>query len=473
MYLEPLPTKLHVVNTFGRQALPMVWDFAEGNPFANSSGNYIRMVELICKVLAKVPAEGGSEVFQRDARHAVETSFVYSTDPPYYDNIGYADLSDFFYVWLRRILSSSYSELLSTLLVPKSSELVATPYRFNGNKSEAQEFFESGFGNAMDRIRSSQNSEFPLAVYYAFKQSETGVEEENSDAVIASTGWETMLEGLLRAQFQITGTWPMRTERAGGFRNKDQNALASSIVLVCRPRPDSAPITTRKDFLSFLKRELSPAIRVLQKENIPAVDLQQAAIGPGMAIFSRYKKVVESDGNPMRVRVALGLINQALDELLSEQESDYDAETRWALAWFEQYQFNEGPFGDANTLANAKALSVEGMKQAGIVASGGSKVRLLKRSELAADWDPSADSRITVWEVTQQLIRVLDTKGQDAARELAGKVGGLAEIARELAYRLYTLCERKGWAGEAGYYNSLVVAWPAIRTQEFTLSGQA
>lgn len=295
----------------------------------------------------------------------------------------------------------------------------------------------------------------------------------NGMASLASTGWETMLEGLLKAEFQVTGTWPMRSELQTRNISRGTNALASSIVLACRPRLQSAPLTTRKDFLAALQRELGPAIRILQQENIPAVDLQQAAIGPGMGIFSRYKRVVESDGSPMKVRTALGLINQALDEVLSEQESDYDPETRWALTWFEQNQFQEGPFGDANTLANAKALSVEGMQHAGIVSSRAGKVRLLKREELSGDWDPSTDLRVTVWEVTQQLIRILDNKGQDAARELAAKVGGMAETARKLAYRLYTLCERRGWAEEAGYYNALVVAWPAIRTNEFALTGQA
>ncbi|MGA8597599.1 MAG: hypothetical protein WB676_23025, partial [Bryobacteraceae bacterium] len=335
-------------------------------------------------------------------------------------------------------------------------------------------FFEQGFRRAFTQMRASQNHEYPLTVFYAFKQAENNSEDdgESPNIVVASTGWETMLEGLMAAEFQLTGTWPIRSERGTRMRSIASNALASSILLVCRPRPASAPLTTRKDFLAALKRELGPAIRILQKENIPAVDLQQAAIGPGMAIFSRYKKVIESDGSAMRVRVALGLINQALDEVLSEQENDYDSETRWALAWFEQNQFNEGLFGDANTLANAKALSVEGMREAGILSSRAGKVRLLKREELPEDWDPSLDSRVTVWGVTQQLIRILETKGQEAARELASRVGGMAETARELAYRLYTLCERKGWAEEAGYYNSLVVAWPAIRSQEFVLTGE-
>jgi putative DNA methylase len=460
-------------NTFARQAIPMTWDFAELNVLLDGTGSFNGAVEWTAESLDGVPVKGFGSALQLDAVASDSSGRVVSTDPPYYDNIGYADLSDFFYVWLRRSLSAIHPDLFSTLLVPKAQELVATPYRFDGSRGKAQQFFEAGFGKAMERIRYGQNREFPLTVFYAFKQSETDGDSEEEKGSTASTGWETMLEGLLRADFQITGTWPMRSELSNRPIASGTNALASSIVLVCRSRPESASMTTRKDFLNALKRELGPAIRILQKENIPAVDLQQAAIGPGMAIFSRFRKVIESDGTPMRVRVALGLINQALDEVLSEQESDYDAETRWALAWFEQNQFNEGLFGDANTLANAKAIGVDGMVEAGIVSSRAGKVRLLKRDELPESWDPSTDSRITVWEVTQHLIRVLDTKGQDAARELSEKVGGLAEIARELAYRLYTLCERKGWADEAGYYNSLVVAWPAIRAQEFTLSGQA
>jgi putative DNA methylase len=410
-------------------------------------------------------------VKQLDATAINEKGFVFSTDPPYYDNIGYADLSDFFYLWLRRVLFPIYPDLFSTLMVPKAEELIATPHRFDGSKEKAQEFFESGFAKAMHQIRIGQSSEYPFTIFYAFKQSESQEESENGDgAVVASTGWETMLEGLLRAGFQITGTWPMRTERPTGMKSAI-NALASSVVLVCRPRPETAQLTTRKDFIVSLKRELGPAIRTLQLGNIAPVDLQQAAIGPGMGIFSRYRKVIESDGGAMKVRTALGLINQALDEVLSEQESDYDPETRWALSWFEQNQFNEGAFGDANVLASAKALSVEGMQHAGLILARAGKVRLLRREELPSNWSASEDKHLTVWKVTQHLIHTLATKGQDASRVLALELGGMADVARELAYRLYTLCERKGWAEEAGFYNALVIAWPAIRSREFTLTG--
>jgi putative DNA methylase len=460
--------------TFGRQALPMTWDYAEAGIFADAAGDYGRCVGAVCEVIERLQSFGPASVSQLDASAETErrNPVVVSTDPPYYDNIGYADLSDFFYVWLRRSLFSIYPELFSTLLVPKAQELIATPFRFEGSKDKAREFFESGFGKAMGQIRRCQDANYPITVFYAFKQSETEEDtDEDATTSIASTGWETMLEGLLAADLQITGTWPMRSELASRNVGRDTNALASSIVLACRPRPVTAQLTTRKDFLASLKRELAPAIRTLQLGNIAPVDLQQAAIGPGMAIFSRYSRVIESDGSPMRVRVALGLINQALDEVLSEQESDYDPETRWALTWFEQNQFNEGAFGDANVLASAKALSVEGMQNAGLLLARAGKVRLLRREELPTSWHPSTDKHLTVWKVTQQLIQTLATQGQDDAAGLAIRLGGMADAARELAYRLYTLCERKGWAEEAGFYNALVIAWPAIRSQEFTLTG--
>ncbi len=459
--------------TFARQAIPMTWDYAEANPFGVVGGSFQMFADKIVDAISHTPAKGIAEAGQLDATVEDERQVLFSSDPPYYDNIGYADLSDFFYVWLRRSLHGLYPQLMSTLLVPKKQELIATPYRFEGGKDEAKDFFEDGFGKAMRRVRSGQHPDYPVTIYYAFKQSESqDDDEDDSSNATASTGWETMLEGLFSAGFQVTGTWPMRTEGAGRMIAKGTNALASSIVLVCRPRPDDAPLTTRKDFLGTLKRELGPAIRTLQQGNIAPVDLQQAAIGPGMGIFSRYSKVMESDGRPMGVRTALGLINAALDEVLSEQESDYDRETRWALVWFEERMYDTGEYGRAEVLANAKGVSVRGVEEAGILSSHGGKVRLLERKELDPQWNPATDNRITVWEVTQHLIYRLDQKGQDAAAELVSRVGGLAETARELAYRLYTLCERKGWAEEAGYYNALVVAWPAIRGREFTLTGE-
>lgn len=459
--------------TFGRQALPMSWDFTEANVFADAAGDFQRCVGSLTEVLDALPARGKGKVFQIDATAVVGPGrpAMFSTDPPYYDNIGYADLSDFFYVWMRRSLAALYPEVFGTLLVPKKQELVADPYRFEGSRAAAQAFFEEGFGRAFGRIRLGQDSAFPLTVYYAFKQSESDSGADDGDvAGQASTGWETMLEGLLLAGFQVTGTWPMRSELGTRNVGRGTNALASSIVLACRPRPETAPITTRKDFLDSLKRELPRALRDLQKGNIAPVDLAQAAIGPGMAVFSRYKRVLETDGSPMRVRTALALINQCLDEVLSEQESEFDPDTRWALAWFEQHQFDEGLYGEAEVLATAKALSIAGLAEAGILYSRVGKVRLLRREELPEDWDPAADTRLTVWEVTQQLIHRLDKHGEAGAADLKAKIGGMAEIARDLAYRLYTLCERKGWAEEAGYYNSLVVAWPSMASEPFELN---
>jgi putative DNA methylase len=361
--------------------------------------------------------------------------------------------------------------LFSTLLVPKKQELVATPFR-HGGKDEAQKFFEEGFGRTIAQMRADHDAAYPATIFYAFKQAEVESDDEDeSSSAVASTGWETMLEGLLKAGFQIDGTWPMRSERTARSVAIGTNALASSIVLVCRPRLESAPITTRKDFLAALKRELPTAVRTLQLGNIAPVDLQQASIGPGMAVFSRYQRVLETDGTPMKVRTALALINHTLDEALTEQESDFDPDTRFALSWFEQYQFDEGKYGQAEVLATAKAISVQGLDAAGIARVRAGNVRLLKRSELSDAWDPSADSRLTVWEATQHLIRALE-QGVDKAADLAARMGGLAETARELAYRLYTVCERKGWAEEAQAYNGLVVSWPDIRKQaeEFALS---
>jgi putative DNA methylase len=457
-------------NTFGRQAIPMTWDFAEGNPFSDSTGNWTSCIDWTWKSLEAAPATGISGIVRQLDATTVSESALFSTDPPYYDNIGYADLSDFFYLWLRRSIGAIYPDVCSTLLVPKKQELVATPYRFEGSRQRAQEFFKQGFGKAFTQIRLSQKEGFPMTVYYAFKQSETDEDTEGKTALThASTGWETMLEGLLHAGFQVTGTWPLRSELSNRMIASGTNALASSIVLACRPRPDSASITTRKDFLVSLKRELPSALRNLQKGNIAPVDLAQAAIGPGMGVFSRYQKVLETDGSSMRVRTALALINQGLDEVLSEFESEFDPDTRWALAWFEQHQFDEGLYGEAEVLATAKALSISHLAEVGLLHSRAGKVRLLRRNELSDNWEPSAISRLTVWEVTQHLIRCLDQKSEQETANLKAKIGGMAEIARDLAYRLYTLCERKGWAEEAGYYNSLVVAWPSMASEAFEL----
>jgi putative DNA methylase len=455
---------------FARQAIPMVWDYAEGNPLGDSSGSWNVLLQNLMhsfvSALFDFPRYTRGIARQADARRFSEQiSPIISTDPPYYDNIAYADLSDFFYVWLRRPLRSIYSELFSTMAVPKNEELVATSYRFNGNKQDAEKFFEDGLRQTFHNLRQNAIISYPITVYYAFKQSESENDKDLSSPIKgrASTGWETMLAGLIESGFEITGTWPMRTEMSSRMVGQGTNALASSIVLVCRTKPQDAPTATRRDFLASLKHELPQALRKLQHGSIAPVDLAQAAIGPGMAVFSRYTQVLEADGSPMSVRTALALINQALDEFLSEQEGEYDADTRWALAWYEQYGFNEGPYGVAETLSKAKNTSVGGLAEAGVLVARAGKVRLLSRTELKEDWNPTQDKRPTAWEAVQYLIRALDTHGEQGAALLLSRLGGLGEVARDLAYRLYTICERKGWAQDALGYNMLVVAWPRLK----------
>jgi putative DNA methylase len=451
-------------NTFARQAIPMTWDFAEANPMSDSTGNFNGAIDWIVQVIKKSSCSAQGKVIQLDATAQRNgESRLISTDPPYYDNIGYADLADFFYVWLRCSLNPLYPDIFSTLLVPKAPELVATPYRFGGDKEKAQSFFEEGLGKAFTRMNEMACTDYPLTVYYAFKQAETEEsDDEEGNTVISSTGWETMLEGLIKSDFSIDGTWPMRSELSNRMVASGTNALASSIVLVCRPRPSNAPKATRRQFLNELKSDLPRALKLLQQGNIAPVDLAQASIGPGMAIFSKYTAVLESNGSPMPVRTALQLINQILDEFLTEQEGEFDSDTRWALTWFEQYQFNQGQYGDAETLSKAKNTSVQGMVEAGILEAKAGKVRLLKREDLKADWNPETDARTPVWEVAQQLIHALDQKGETGAAQLLAKLGTDATLARELAYRLYNLCDRKGWTQEGIAYNSLVTSWSEI-----------
>ncbi len=476
--------------TFSRQALPMTWDFAEGNAFSDSTGNFKRQVDLLAEVVdTTLPANSrGIGAVLDAATQDLSADRVVSADPPYYDNISYADLSDFFYVWLRRSLKPVFPDLFATLTVPKAEELVATPYR-HGSKEKAEAFFLDGMTKAMHRLADQAHPAFPVTIYYAFKQAETQSAEGTS-----STGWETFLDAVIRAGFAISGTWPMRTELSNRMIGSGTNALASSIILVCRRHAANASVATRREFLDALKgpspeerkhladelmgkaasaerreeiRErlegnLRSALAHLQRENIAPVDLAQAAIGPGMAIYTRYAKVLDAEGKPLSVRDALALINQSLDEALAEQEGDFDADSRFAVAWFEEQGFAEGEFGVADVLARAKNTSVEGMKDAGILASSRGKVRLFKPNELPEDWDPSTDARLTAWEMVHQLIRTLETAGEGAAASVVGKLGGKAEAARELAYRLYTICERKKRAAEALSYNGLVQSWPEI-----------
>lgn len=449
------------LHLFSRHAVPMTWDFAEANPLSSSSGSWLVVSRGLDRGLESTVVDVGSNssggTHNLDATtQALSLHKVVSTDPPYYDNVGYADLSDFFYIWLRCSQRTTFPNLFATLAVPKAEELVATPYR-HGSKGKAEEFFLSGMTEAMRRLSEQAHAAFPVTIYYAFKQSES-----RRDLGTSSTGWEMFLDAVIRAGFGITGTWPMRTERKERAVGQGTNALASSIVLVCRPRAKDAPIATRGQFVSQLKAELPIALRHLQQGNIAPVDLAQAAIGPGMAVYTRFARVLDAAGKPIPVREALALINETLDEVLAEQEGDFDADSRWALAWFEQHAFDEGEYGTAEMLSKAKNTSVGGLVDAGILVSKGGKVRLLAPAELPVDWDPNTDPRLTAWEVVHHLIRVLEADGEGKAATLVAKLGGRAEIARELAYRLYTICERKKRAQEALAYNGLVQSWPEI-----------
>jgi putative DNA methylase len=448
----------NVQQVFGMQALRMTWDFVEGNPFSDSTGNFRGQIDYFTKVLdTSCPAAGRGVVIHADAhKQSVSLGKVVSTDPPYYDNVPYADLSDFFYVWLRRQLREVFPDLFATLAVPKAEELVAFAYRHSAGKLGAEAFFLGGMTQAMNRLVEQSHPAFPVTIYYAFRQAEV-----ESDAGTASTGWETFLDAVNKAGFATSGTWPVRTEYTGNLKTK-RNALASSIVLVCRKREATAPTATRREFVAALKSELPVALRHLREGNIAPVDLAQAAIGPGMAVYTRYAKVLDAEGKPLAVREALALINQTLDDTLAEQEGDFDSDSRFAIAWFEQHGFSEGDFGTADVLARAKVTSVDGLAEAGILESKRGKVRLLKPSELPSDWDPATDTRLTHWEIVHHLIRVLESSAEPAAAELVAKLGSKAETARELAYRLYTACERKKRAADALSYNALVQSFPEI-----------
>jgi putative DNA methylase len=450
-------------NTFGRQALPMVWDFAEGNPFSESSGNWLNNVEFGAMVVAKLPAIASGLATQSDAQsQTISLQKFVSTDPPYYDNIGYADLSDFFYVWLRQTLRQFLPSLFATMSVPKAEELVATAYR-HGSKESAEAFFLDGMTRAMAGLATQSNASAPLTIYYAFKQSDT-----DTNAGTGSTGWETFLEAVHRAGLQLSGTWPMRTEMGNRQIAAGNNALASSIVLVCRKRRADAPSISRREFIRELNGVLPEALDEMTKGSgderspVAPVDLSQAIIGPGMAVFSKYAAVLEADGSPMSVRTALQLINRFL------AEDDFDADTQFCLHWFEQHGWTEGAFGEALVLAQSKGTSPDAMKEAGVLQSGSGKVRLLKWAEYPTDWDPRTDTRTPVWEALHQLIRALKQGGESASGALLAALGGKAEAVRQLAYRLYTLCERLGQAEDARAYNELITSWTGIETAAST-----
>ena len=442
-----------LTQAYARQAIAMTWDFAEANPLSDAGGGFGITTDAIAKVLLRLNPSDSGYAYQQDAASNRRAGCVISTDPPYYNNIGYADLSDYFYVWLRKNLKPIFPEIYATLVVPKSEELVATPHR-HGNKEKAEAFFLSGMTRAIQNLAKLAHPAFPVTIYYAFKQSET-----TEDSGTSNTGWDTFLEAVIRSGFSITGTWPMRTELIGNLK-KIVNALASSIVLVCRKRAADAPTISRREFLRELNAVLPDALLDMTPGGVNSpvapVDLSQAIIGPGMAIFSQYAAVLEADGKAMSVRTALQLINRFLSE------DDFDHDTQFCLHWFEGEGWAEGKYGDADVLARAKGTSVGGLQSAGVVESGGGKLRLLRWAELPADWSPEKDNRIPIWESLHQLILALNQQGETAAGALLARMPTRAESMRALAYRLYTLCERKGWADDARSYNELITAWGNI-----------
>jgi putative DNA methylase len=461
-----------VMNLFSRQAIPMVWDFAEANILGDSVGAWSTCSDYVadCIEVLTARSEHLGHARQVDAATGANgiRNLLISTDPPYYDNISYAGLSDFFYIWLRRSVAKLYPDLFSTVLVPKIPELTASPERFDGDKQKAKEHFESGFRKAFASLCQNMDPRFPLTVYYAFKQDDEGSgdgeETEGGAGIDLTTGWETLLEALISSGFQITATWPVRASQKWRMVSMGTNALASYIVLACRPRLADAPQTDRRSFVIELKHELPAALKHLQQGNIAPVDLAQAAIGPGMAIYSRYSRILESSGNAMTVRTALSLINQTLTEVLSELEDEFDPDTRWAIPWFEQHGFGEGDFGDAELLSKAKVTSVAGLQQAHIIHSKAGKVRLLRPDELPRNWDPATDKRLTIWEMTHHLLRVYfhEKAGDMATANLLSKLGGKSDLARDLAYQLFHVCEKKKRSQEALAYNALVLGWPEI-----------
>lgn len=450
-------TRDSIRNTFGRQAIAMTWDYAETNPFSDSTGNWTSMLDWVWEVVEKLPASSSGFAVQADAQtQTISSGKIISTDPPYYDNIMYADLSDFFYAWMRHSLQSQYPDLFGTLATPKAEELVASPNRC-GSKDLAAEFFLTGMQQAMHNLAETSHPAFPVTIYYAFKQAETKGEDT------ASTGWETFLEAVIRSGFALTGTWPMRTELGNRMISNDSNALASSIVLVCRRRDADAPSISRRELIRELNRTLPDAIlRMTEEQNVTAVDLAQAAIGPGMAVYSKYNGILEADGRKMTVRSALLLINTVVSAYLDKDDDESDSDTRFCKTWFQQYGWNDGPFGEADILSRAKGTSVDGLAEAGVLISGGGKVRLLRYTEYPEDWDPSEDTRLPIWEGLHHLIKAHQTGGNTKAARLYSQLGSMTNPIYLLATRLYQMCEQKGKAEDALPYNELTASWQEI-----------
>ena len=443
---------------FGRNDLTMTWDFVETNPFGGSVGDWNQIVVTALRGLSYVdPVGPPSRVLQGDARTAtadLHHRCLIVTDPPYFSAIGYANLSDYFYLWIRRSLRDLYPGLFATLATPKAGELIAEPAR-HASRDDAKAYFIDGFTEVFGSIQDASREDLPIVFVYAYKEQEA---EQDSQV---SAGWEAMLEAVIRSGLGIVGTWPIHGTGSTRMRGLKSNALATYVALVCRPRGDSAPRISRRDFAALLRDELGPAVRILQQTAVAPVDLAQAVIGPGMAVFTRFSAVLEPEGSPMTVRSALLMINTELSEVLNEQESDFDPDTRWAVAWFELYQFQEAPSGVADQLARAKGTSVDGLERAGLIVTRGGTCRLIRRDELAEAYDPLSDIRSTIWEATQYLVKLVIEFGEEEAARLFSRLPNVYAV-RDLAYRLYALCEKKGWAEEAGTYNVLVASWPEV-----------
>jgi len=451
-------TRDGIRNTFGRQAIPIIWDYAEGNAFSNSSGCFDNALDWVVKVVEQLPAGKEGRVVQNDAQNDIGLrNIMVSTDPPYYDNIGYADLSDFFYVWLRPSLKQAYPDLFHTMLVPKTEELIANPFKFDGSKEKAKDFFEEGMVKAFEQVNNYVREDIPLTIYYAFKQS------DDDDDKTASTGWETMLSAIIQSGFSITGTWPMRTELGNRMRSVDSNALATSVVLVCRKRQVDVSVCTRRDFINVLKRELKPALQKLQASNIAPVDLAQSAIGPGIGVYSRYSKVLEADGTPMSVRSALQIINQELDLHFTEQDGELDRDSRFCVELYTQYAFNDMKFSEADVLARAKNTSVDKLAARKILHSQKGVVRLLTRDEIP---ETNEHNERIVWLLAQQLTRAMEKEGVTGVAKIVSDIlTSEPEQAKALAYRLFIIAERKGWTQDAYAYNSLIIGWPEVQSK--------
>ena len=453
---------------FARQAIPMVWDFAEGDALGEASCSLVSVVAALARSIdSELMAHSrGKKVTVAQANAATREytkDVIVCTDPPYFDNISYADLADFFYVWLRHSLGGVHPDLFQTLLTPKAEELVAMPHRFDDDQRRADEHFEQGFRAVFAQIREHHHRDVPLTVYYAYKQEDNEGTGEGGGSGAGATGWEKLLQGMVDTGMRVTATWPLRTERGARMLSHGTNALASSVVLTCRIRPDDAGITDRQGFIRHLRRDMAEKLPELQSGGVQPVDMAQASIGPGMAVFTSYAKVLEGGDKQMSVGTALQIINQVLDELQTEQEAEFDSDTRWAVTWFDQHGMNAADFGDAQNIATARGTAVNALERAGIIEARAGRVRLLTRDEYADDWDPTTDKRLTVWEVCQHLIRRIEGDGGlMAAAALLRQVGGLGEAARDLAYRLYEIANRNGWSEEARAYNNLAAEWPDL-----------